>query len=166
MVGCLYLTQTKERYAHFQPPSDLPRPYSNKCRVQTKPGLRAEGVAGTSTSNIYSKIKKDKLAGGDLWMFLRHSRKTYRKTYGGSANFNNEIKNRVSIDERPDIVDFKERRANENTNGQIRQYIPKGSDITKVTKTRIKFIERSLNSRPRKTLNFLTPIEAESGGKV
>jgi len=59
-----------------------------------------------------------------------------------------------------------ERGSNENTNGLIRQYIPKGTDISKIGKVRIKFIEYSLNSRPRQKLNFLTPLEAESRGKI
>ena len=221
--------------------------------------LKAEGATSASTSMIYSRIKQDKIDGGDLWLCLRHSRKTYRKRYAKGGDFENGIKNRVSIDERADIVEYRERSgdlegdtiigsrhkgvlltmndrvtkkvsidklksknseevcdamitatrkfagkkhtctldngkefaghedftdvtgvkvyfcrphrpeergSNENTNGLIRQYIPKGTNITHVSKTRIKFIERSLNSRPRRTLNFLTPLEAESKGKI
>lgn len=221
--------------------------------------LKAEGAAAASASMIYSRIKKDKIEGGDLWMCLRRSRKTYRKQLGKKSNFENGIKNRVSIEERADIVEYRERfgdlegdtiigakhkgvlltmndrvtkkvsidklmsknseevckvmikatekfegekhtctvdngkefaghedftdatgvkvyfchprrpeerGSNENTNGLIRQYIPKGTNITEISKARIKFIERSLNSRPRKNLNFLTPLEAESKGKV
>ncbi len=52
-----------------------------------------------------------------------------------------------------------ERGANENTNGLIRQYIPKGTDFSEVTDKQIKRIENILNNRPRKRLGYLTPNE-------
>jgi len=221
--------------------------------------LKAEDAASASTSMIYSRVEKDKIEGGDLWMCLRRSRKTYRKKFGKDGKLENGIKNRVSIEERPEKVEYRERfgdlegdtiigakqkgalltlndrvtkkvsinkleskssdhvceemikatlkfegkkhtctldngtefaghedftdatgvkvffchprtpeerGSNENTNGLIRQYIPKGTDISLVSKIRIKKIEYSLNSRPRQRLNFLTPIEAESRGKI
>ena len=51
-----------------------------------------------------------------------------------------------------------ERGANENTNGLIRQYIPKGTDFSEVTNKRIKWIENNLNNRPRKCL-FLNKVD-------
>lgn len=52
-----------------------------------------------------------------------------------------------------------ERGTNENTNGLIRQYFPKGTDFTKITKTYIKTVQDLLNGRPRKVLNWKTPFE-------
>lgn len=52
-----------------------------------------------------------------------------------------------------------ERGANENLNGLIRQYIPKGTDLTKISDSYIEEIEAKLNSRPRKRYNFDTPVE-------
>jgi len=52
-----------------------------------------------------------------------------------------------------------ERGTNENTNGLIRQYFPKGTDFSKVGKREIKKVQHSLNTRPRKTLNWQTPQE-------
>ncbi len=52
-----------------------------------------------------------------------------------------------------------ERGANENTNGLIRQYIPKGTEFSEVTKKQIKRIENILNNRPRKRLGYITPNE-------
>lgn len=51
-----------------------------------------------------------------------------------------------------------ERGTNENTNGLIRQYIPKGSNIMKLTKVDILFIENRLNARPRKCIDFNQPM--------
>ena len=53
-----------------------------------------------------------------------------------------------------------ERGTNENTNGLIRQYLPKGSCFKDLTQKRCNEIERELNDRPRKTLGFSTPNEA------
>ena len=50
-----------------------------------------------------------------------------------------------------------ERGLNENTNGLIRQYFPKGIDLRKVSREEIAFVMERLNSRPRKTLAFKTP---------
>jgi IS30 family transposase len=52
-----------------------------------------------------------------------------------------------------------QRGTNENTNGLIRQYFPKGTDFKTVSLPAIKKAENRLNSRPRKTLGFYTPSE-------
>lgn len=52
-----------------------------------------------------------------------------------------------------------ERGSIENLNGLVRQYIPKGTDFTDIQNSEIKQIQDKLNSRPRKILGFLTPIE-------
>ena len=45
----------------------------------------------------------------------------------------------------------------ENTNKLVRQYIPKGTDISTVTDKRIKMIQTKINRRPREKLKFSTP---------
>jgi len=50
-----------------------------------------------------------------------------------------------------------ERGTNENTNGLIRQYIPKSTGFAMITNERIAFIKDRLNHRPRKCLDFKTP---------
>ena len=52
-----------------------------------------------------------------------------------------------------------ERGANENMNGLIRQYLPKGTSFEGLTREQVKRIEWKLNNRPRKRLGFLTPLE-------
>lgn len=52
-----------------------------------------------------------------------------------------------------------QRGTNENTNGLIRQYFPKGTDFRTVPIAAIREAERRLNTRPRKALNFYTPLE-------
>ena len=88
---------------------------------------------------------------------------------------------RLSIDNGPENKDWKnieakistqcffanayhsyERGTNENTNGLIREYFPKKTDFTTIPEELIALIEDKLNTRPRKRLNYLTPLEAFS----
>lgn len=55
-----------------------------------------------------------------------------------------------------------ERGANENANGLLREYFPKKTDFTKIPDDLIKQVEYALNTRPRKRLNWSTPLEAMS----
>lgn len=52
-----------------------------------------------------------------------------------------------------------EKGTNENTNGLIRQYFPKGTDFANITQRAITEVETALNNRPRKCLNYKTPNE-------
>lgn len=50
-----------------------------------------------------------------------------------------------------------ERGTNENTNGLIRRYFPKGTDFSTITEEQLKVVQNKLNNRPRKCLNYKTP---------
>ena len=56
-----------------------------------------------------------------------------------------------------------ERGTNENTNGLVRRYFPKGTDFREVSDERIAEVEYALNTRPRKRLGYRTPLEVWSG---
>jgi IS30 family transposase len=63
-----------------------------------------------------------------------------------------------------------QRGTNENTNGILRFYFPKGTDFRKVTDNKLESVVRKINNRPRKCLNYRTPHEvmqfAQSGALV
>lgn len=52
-----------------------------------------------------------------------------------------------------------QRGSNENTNGLLRQYFPKGIDIADYSQSQLNAVARQLNNRPRKTLDYETPAE-------
>ena len=52
-----------------------------------------------------------------------------------------------------------QRGTNENTNGLLRQYFPKGIDLASYSQVKLNAVAKQLNTRPRKTLNYETPAE-------
>ena len=58
-----------------------------------------------------------------------------------------------------------ERGLNEHTNGLVRQYFPKGIDLSTLSSDAIQFVEDQLNDRPRKVLGYRTPREVMMGLK-
>ena len=205
-----------------------------------------------SHERIYQHIWQDKAAGGKLYKKLRIAGTKQRRKRRNSRDMRGTIKNRVGIEQRPDIVERKirigdwegdtvvgknhqgalvtlvdrkskltligkvdrytadavgktiinlmdllprrnytltvdngkefashesvaealrirvyfadpysawQRGLNENTNGLIRQYVPKGSEVRTLTNEQVQHIMDRLNNRPRKSLGFLTPNE-------
>ncbi|CAM3775729.1 IS30 family transposase [Xenorhabdus thuongxuanensis] len=70
--------------------------------------LKREKKISLHHETVYRLIYTDKINGGNLWQHLRIARKSYRKRYG-SHERRGKIKNRISIDNRPQIVDKKQR---------------------------------------------------------
>ena len=92
-----------------------------------------------------------------------------------------ELKHTITLDNGPENRDWKtfeeltelsvfyahpycsgERGTNENTNGLIRDYYPKGTDFTKISDEELAYVELMLNQRPRKRLSWLSLLETLS----
>ncbi|GAA3977619.1 hypothetical protein GCM10022278_37970 [Allohahella marinimesophila] len=58
-----------------------------------------------------------------------------------------------------------QRGSNENINGQVRRFFPKGTDFKAIDEAEIRKVQNTLNHRPRKSLNYRTPAEALFGEK-
>ena len=56
-----------------------------------------------------------------------------------------------------------ERGLNENSNGLLRQYFPKGMELTEISQEQVQYAVDRLNHRPRKVLDFKTPFEVFFG---
>lgn len=212
--------------------------------------LRTKDKPFVSIERIYQFVREDKLAGGKLYLELRHAKASYAR--GKNKPYKGKIKDRVDISERPSVVDEKsrigdweadtmvgkghqgflvtlterfskfnlaiavptkeadvvknailkalspfkndvhtitfdnglefaqhmdvateldcktyfakpysswQRGLNENHNGLLRQYFPKGMPLNTVTQQEVDFAIDRLNDRPRKKLGFKTPRE-------
>jgi transposase, IS30 family len=59
-------------------------------------------------------------------------------------------------------IEEHERGANENANGLLREYFPKKTDFDTISNEELAAVEYRLNTRPRKRLGYMTPLEAWS----
>lgn len=70
--------------------------------------MKLQKLSYVSHETIYQYIYKNKCHGGKLYLMLRHKNKKYHKR-GNDYNSREIIKNRVSIEKRPKIVEYKKR---------------------------------------------------------
>jgi IS30 family transposase len=94
-------------------------------------------------------------------------RKTLTYDRGTEMSTHQDLAKRLHIDIFfCDAYEPSQRGTNENTNGLIRQYLPKGTDLSVYSAAQLKTIEDALNNRPRKVLGYLTPAEVFSKLKL
>ena len=105
------LDNRQQAKKHIKFTSELKRIVTEKILLDWSPDqisgyLLKEGAAEISHERIYQFLLADKKTGGMLYKHLRHSGKRRKKRYG-SKDRRGQIKNRISIDERPKVVDKK-----------------------------------------------------------
>ena len=96
-----------------------------------------------------------------FWRIPKKMRKTLTVDNGKEFARFKELENKTGLTVYfADPYSAWQRGTNENTNGLLRQYFPKGTDFTKVTDKDLAIAVKKLNHRPRKCLYYRSPIEA------
>lgn len=144
---------------------------------QTASRLALEGALQISHETIYRYIYADKREGGDLHRHLRsqkprrkllrpHKHRCHTITFDNGKEFAGH--ERIAAELGASIYFAHpycswERGLNENSNGLLRQYFPKGMALINITEGQVQRAVERLNHRPRKVLGFRSPHEVLFG---
>jgi IS30 family transposase len=141
-----------ERTSRFTMLVHLPREagYGQSPRTKNGPPLAGYGAVTMANALKQAVIKLPTL----LWQSLTWDR---GKELSDHARFTIESGVKVFF---ADPHSPWQRGTNENTNGLLRQYFPKGTDLSRWSDHEIQAVALTLNNRPRKTLGWKTPAEA------
>ena len=141
-----------ERSSRFTMLVHLPREAGYGLMPRTKNGPALAGYAAVTMANALSKAvaKLPTL----LWRSLTWDR---GKELSDHVRFTAECGVKVFF---ADPRSPWQRGTNENTNGLLRQYFPKGTDLSRWSDQEIQAVALTLNNRPRKALGWKTPAEA------
>lgn len=141
-----------ERSSRFTMLVHLPRENGYGQIPRTKNGPALSGYGAITMANALKKTVTGLPA--QLWRSLTWDR---GKELSDHARFTIESGVQVFF---ADPHSPWQRGTNENTNGLLRQYFPKGTDLSRWSDREIQSVAQALNSRPRKTLGWKTPAEA------
>jgi IS30 family transposase len=144
-----------ERSSRFTMLVHLPREEGYGLIPRTKNGPALAGYGAITMANALKKTVTDMPA--QLWQSLTWDR---GKELSDHARFTVESGVKVFF---ADPHSPWQRGTNENTNGLLRQYFPKGTDLSRWSARELQAVANTLNSRPRKTLGWRTPAEALDG---
>ncbi len=140
-----------ERSSRFTMLVHLPREVGYGLTARTKNGPALAGYGAITMANALRRTVTTLPA--QLWQSLTWDR---GKELSDHARFTIESGVRVFF---ADPRSPWQRGTNENTNGLLRQYFPKGTDLSRWSEQEIQAVARTLNNRPRKTLDWRTPAE-------
>jgi IS30 family transposase len=140
-----------ERSTRFTMLVHLPREEGYGVIPRTKNGPALAGYGAVTMTNALKKTVTELPV--DLWRSLTWDR---GKELSDHARFTIESGVKVFF---ADPHSPWQRGTNENTNGLLRQYFPKGTDLSRWSAQELKAVALALNTRPRKTLGWKTPAE-------
>jgi IS30 family transposase len=141
-----------ERSSRFTMLVHLPRETGYGQTPRTKNGPALAGYGAITMANALKRTVTNLPA--HLWQSLTWDR---GKELSDHARFT--IESGVSV-YFADPHSPWQRGTNENTNGLLRQYFPKGTDVSRWSDQEVQAVANTLNTRPRKTLGWRTPAEA------
>jgi IS30 family transposase len=141
-----------ERSSRFTMLVHLPREKGYGLMPRTKNGPPLAGYGAITMANALKKTVASLPA--QLWRSLTWDR---GKELSDHVRFTSESGVKVFF---ADPHSPWQRGTNENTNGLLRQYFPKGTDLSRWGDQEIQAVANILNTRPRKTLGWKTPAEA------
>ena len=141
-----------ERSSRFTMLIHLPREKGYGKNPRTKNGPALAGYGAVTMTNALKKTVTSLPI--QLWQSLTWDR---GKELSDHARFTIESGVKVFF---ADPNSPWQRGTNENTNGLLRQYFPKGTDLSRWSAKEIQAVAHTLNTRPRKTLGWKTPAEA------
>lgn len=152
--------ETRKQFGHWEGDSLISRKstVSLNSLVERKSRLLILTKLKRKTADETNKAVVKRLNG-----FPQKSRRTLTMDNGSENSGHQEITSAIGIKcyfAQP--YASWQRGTNENTNGLIRWYLPKGTDFSKISDKHIAQIESLINNRPRKCLGFRTPIEVAS----
>lgn len=145
-------TLVVERSTRFTMLVHLPREAGYGLTPRTKNGPALAGYGAITMANALKKAVSTMPT--QLWQSLTWDR---GKELSDHVRFTIESGVKVFF---ADPHSPWQRGTNENTNGLLRQYFPKGTDLSRWDVRELQAVANSLNSRPRKTLDWRTPAEA------
>lgn len=141
-----------ERSSRFTMLVHLPREKGYGQIPRTKNGPALAGYGAVTMANALKRVVTTLPA--QLWQSLTWDR---GKELSDHARFTIESGVKVFF---ADPHSPWQRGTNENTNGLLRQYFPKGTDLSRWSEQELRAVANTLNNRPRKTLGWKTPAEA------
>lgn len=141
-----------ERSTRFTMLVHLPRESGYGTTPRTKNGPALAGYGAITMANALQQTVTTMPA--QLWQTLTWDR---GKELSDHARFTIESGVKVFF---ADPHSPWQRGTNENTNGLLRQYFPKGTDLSRWGERELQAVANTLNNRPRKTLDWRTPAEA------
>ena len=141
-----------ERSSRFTVLVHLPREVGYGLIPRTKNGPALAGYGAVTMANALKKAVTSLPA--QLWQSLTWDR---GKELSDHVRFTIESGVKVFF---ADPHSPWQRGTNENTNGLLRQYFPKGTDLSRWSEEELQAVAHTLNTRPRKTLGWRTPVEA------
>jgi IS30 family transposase len=156
--------------------SERPEVVAERSRFGDWEGDTLEGAKGTGGLATHVERKSRYLITAKL--SDKQAKTMTEKTIKAFAATPRHLRKTLTVDNGKEFAEFKriqlktglavyfadpysawQRGTNENTNGLLRRYFPKGTDFSKIKEKQIAFVAQKLNNRPRKCLSYLTPQE-------